>query len=428
MSEMIIKQSNSIAELGKGQSVLGESQATIPTGGRIRSGIMVLTNASKSIKGATEIYNKGLAAGKSFNEIGADLYKATDGKAKLTPKNVDYFTVRESDFNLHGTAKMIMDKYGEDRGHGRRLYRFPVIFPLDNWQAVMPHEFVCYTASEKKYWSEYDQAGNRLCMMKQPIQKGHRIAGGRPTIKRPDNEGICNPDACPEYQSNPQKCKMHGKFKFYIPGIPGAAAIELPTSSIYSMMQARQAMEMVSFITGGKISGTWNGEPIFWISKKSEKVSMIDHKTGQAKKVSQFLISLDANVNMTDMFKQAEASNMLEAGSQAADAIGYSQDEFDDCIQGDVVEDENVHELRDSETHQVPEQKQNQQTGQTETTKDDTTTEPSEVILINKINAAKSQDDLMEVANELNKIKDKGALKRIRDAMSKKHKELGAKS
>ena len=42
-----------------------------------------------------------------------------------------------------------MEAFGEDRGDGvTRLYRFPVVFPADAWQNVMPHEMVTWTASQ----------------------------------------------------------------------------------------------------------------------------------------------------------------------------------------------------------------------------------------------------------------------------------------
>ena len=69
--------------------------------------------------------------------------------------NVPWFTVRPDDFPNPELAKEILAAYGEDRGDGtQRLYRFPVVFPADRWQAVMPHELVAWGANEKRFWSE----------------------------------------------------------------------------------------------------------------------------------------------------------------------------------------------------------------------------------------------------------------------------------
>ena len=46
-------------------------------------------------------------------------------------------------------ADLILAKFGEDRADGvTRLYRFPVVFPADAWQTIMPHALMCYVASQ----------------------------------------------------------------------------------------------------------------------------------------------------------------------------------------------------------------------------------------------------------------------------------------
>lgn len=411
MSEMIVKQStSSIANLGAGPSVLGEKNASIPVGGKIRSGIQVLTPTGAGMPDAVEIYNRGVSKGVSFKAIGSALYKKFN-KTLLMPKNVPYFTVRQEDFTIPGAAKFIMDNYATDGAEGYQLYGFPVIFPLDNWQAIMPHEFACYTAGEKKYWSEYDAAGNRLCMTHIPIEVingvAHRPAAGRQHIPRPDiADGICNPDCCPEYQS--RACKLSGRFLFYIPGLAGAKAISLGTNSIYSMMNARQQLEMVAFITGGKISGTHNGQPLFWISKRREPVSHIDPKTGKAKKVDQYLISLDANIDMTGLYQRSEAANMLAAGERAAEALGYvPPDDIDDI---DTIE-----HITDSETLSDP-------------VPVDGAPVVAESLLLEKIENATTYDDLVVVADLLSEIHDREAVKRLRSAMAAQYENIGGQS
>jgi len=429
MTDMVVKQSqnNSIANLGSGHSVLGQSQASIPVGGRIRSGIMILTAAGAKMPEAVKIYKEGVAAGKSFKQIGQDLKKVTD-KIILRPSNAPYFTVRQDDFSVPHAAQFIIDNFADTGPSGQQVYRFPVIFPVDNWQAVMPHEFACFTAGEKKYWSEYDADGNRLCMTRQTVPvtngKAQRLSGGRQAIQRKDNGGICNPDECPEYQSQPQKCKLSGRFIFFIPGLHGAKAVDLPTNSIYSLMEARQQLEMVSFITGGKISGTHNGKALFYISKKEKAVSMIDPKTGKPKRVKQFLISLDANIDMTQMYHQNEDQNLLASGGQAAAALGHEQGPTDDdhmyedpadgeFIPADVVVEEDTNPTpAPSNVEAKPEPANG-------------APDISEELLLNKIEGASTQDDLSVVADLLSELPDKEAVKRVQKAMSEMYKHLG---
>nr|WP_269769661.1 hypothetical protein [Burkholderia gladioli] len=44
-----------------------------------------------------------------------------------------YFTCRRSDFNNPDVADEILRLYGEERGQGIRLYRFPVLFAFNDW-------------------------------------------------------------------------------------------------------------------------------------------------------------------------------------------------------------------------------------------------------------------------------------------------------
>lgn len=77
-------------------------------------------------------------------------------------------------------ARQILDAYGEERGQGRHLYRFPVVFPADHWQSVMPHELAAWGMHEKRFWSQYSADGRvRHCMCHAPIPMDHT---GRRTI------------------------------------------------------------------------------------------------------------------------------------------------------------------------------------------------------------------------------------------------------
>lgn len=325
--------------LNDGPTVLGERQARIPVGGKIRAGIKVLTGSASKHPQATPVYDAGVALGKSFSEIEKDLIQACGfERSPLTPRNVPYFTVRRSDFAMPDVADRIMALYAEDRGEGRHLYRFPVIFPVDAWQTVMPHSMRCYTRNELVYWSEYGPDGARYCKTRGKIEvdprskRAHRPYGGRPVVLRSEHEGRCEPEQCAEYQS--RKCNLSGGLLFYVPGVPGSSAIELPTTSFYAMQQMRQQLEMVAFLRGGKISGTVDGRPIFYLAKKKAEVSMIDPETGQAKKVHQWIVSMEADIDMTRVFQAGEVPAALSAGEQAAHALEYHDEEFD--MPGDV--------------------------------------------------------------------------------------------
>jgi Recombination directionality factor-like len=109
-------------------TLLGSSATRIPTAGRIRAGIKVLTRKAAENTQAREINDTGVAEGRTFDAIERAIAQAVpELKNPLTPKNVPHFTVRGADFPNPEIARQIMDLYAEDRGEGRRLYRFPVV-------------------------------------------------------------------------------------------------------------------------------------------------------------------------------------------------------------------------------------------------------------------------------------------------------------
>lgn len=330
-----VRQSTGLA-LSDGPSVLGERQVRIPTSGKVRPGIKVLTPNAAKDKKAVEIYERGMRAGLTFGQIETELKAALNtDKSPLMPKNVDYFTVRRQDFAMPEAAETIMRLYGEDRGQGRRLYRFPVVFPVDYWQAVLPHALKAFNRSEIVYWSEYVD-GVRFCMthgevkIDEKSKRAQRQFGGRPIVPRPDMEGgRCSPDTCKQYQE--RKCTLSGSLLFFIPGVVGAKAIELPMTSFYAMQGMRQQLEMMISIRG-RIAGTIGGKPLFFVAKKLEEVSMIDPEDGKAKRVKQWITVLEANIEMTRLF----AANEIVDGAEAAAMLeGPGQ-----IIEGERDEDE----------------------------------------------------------------------------------------
>ena len=305
-------------------TLLGRSAPRIPIGGRIRAGIKILTRKAAEVAAAKRIYEEGVAQGRSFDAIEREIVAKCDGLTNpLTPKNVPYFTVRGEDFPNPEIARQIMDLYAEDRGDGvRRLYRFPVVFPADAWHNVMPHELVTWTSSERRFWSEYSEDGQtRYCMTHQPVpvsngQRTIRIFGGRKTMPRPENNGLCEPEACPEYQT--KKCNLSGRFIFFMPGIRTLDAFELGTNSFYAMQAAIEKFQAIGFMRGGRISGFLDGKRTpFFITKRLVEVSRIGDD-GRATRVSQWLIELEAPVDVTALLRPDDGLEALE--QRAAEA------------------------------------------------------------------------------------------------------------
>lgn len=318
-------------------TLLGQGPARIPTGGKIRAGIKVLTKKAAGEPKAQAIYEQGVAAGQSFEQIERAITEVLpELKTPLVPRNVPWFTVRAQDFPNPEVARAILEAYGEDRGEGRRLYRFPVVFPSDYWQTVMPHELAAWGTHDKHYWSQYSADGRvRHCMCHAPVpvdetgRRTIRLFGGRKTVVREDNGGLCDPESCREYQQ--RQCNLTGRFLFFIPGIRSISAFELHTNSFYAMNAAIQKFETVGFLRGGRISGFLDRQRTpFYLTKKLMEVAHIDEQ-GRAVRVPQWIIDLEAPVDVTALLRENEdaetalvqaqlATQVLQGNSVAASA------------------------------------------------------------------------------------------------------------
>src|SRR5438876_3104512 len=306
-------------------TLLGQGTVRIPAGGKIRAGIKVLTKKAAEHPKAKEIYERGVAASHSFQDIERAISEAVpELKMPLIPKNVPWFTVRPDDFPNPEIAKEILVAYGEDRGDGaKRLYRFPVVFPADMWEAVLPHELIAWGANEKKYWSEYAPDGrvrDSKCYAPVPSdpagKRAIRIFGGRKTTLRQQNGGLRDPELCSEYQT--RQCNLSGRFIFFIPGIKSIGAFELHTNSFYAMNAAIQRFETIAFMRGGRISGFLDAKRTsFFITKKLMEVPHIDEE-GRAVRVAHWIIELEAPIDVTALLRVSdEDENAMVNAAQA---------------------------------------------------------------------------------------------------------------
>ena len=272
----------------------------------------MLTRKAAEQPQAQAIYDHGVAAGRSFEQIERAIAEAMpDLKTPLAPRNVQWFTVRPQDFANPEIAGQILEAHGEDRGEGRRLYRFPVVFPTDHWQTIMPHELATWGVHEKRYWSQYSADGRvRHCMTHAPVpvdetgRRTIRLFGGRRTMPRDDNGGVCEPESCREYQQ--RQCNLSGRFLFFIPGIRSISAFELHTNSFYAMNAAIRKFEAVGFLRGGRISGFLDRQRTpFYLTKILTEVPHID-ENGRAVRVPQWIIDLEAPVDVSTLLRENE--------------------------------------------------------------------------------------------------------------------------
>ncbi|EIF31881.1 hypothetical protein BCh11DRAFT_07431 [Burkholderia sp. Ch1-1] len=307
---------------GPARSVVEERALRPPVIGHIRPGIKVLTVKARSNAQAIGIYNDMVAQGHPFDAIAQVIESKCNIKNALVPKNTPYFTCRRSDFNNPDVADEILRLYGDDRGDGVKLYRFPVLFAFNDWMQNLPNQMTVYGTNGRKFFSQYERDGIRYCMTYAKIERDPRAQravrhfGGRTVIRRQDEaipDGICDPEQCPQYQA--RHCNLSASFVFAVPDIKGLGLIELPTNSIYVLQKAYSAMQTVQ-LARGKLTGTR-----FWITKREFDITRINEK-GEAVRTSQMLTVLDADIDIGALLDAADdAPSALDTASRAVALI-----------------------------------------------------------------------------------------------------------
>jgi hypothetical protein len=308
---------------GPVRSLVEERAMRPPVIGRIRPGIKVLTSKARTNPEAVRLYETMVAAGDSFETIGKAIESRCQLRNALAPKNVDYFTCRRSDFNNPDVADEILKLYGEDRGQGVRLYRFPVLFAFNDWMQNLPNEMAAWGTTGRKFFSQYGPDGIRYCKTYAKVerdpraQRATRHFGGRDVIFRQDDaipDGVCDPEQCPQYQS--RQCNLSAHFVFAVPDIKGLGLIELPTNSIYVLQKAYAAMQTVQ-LARGRLTGTR-----FWLSKREFDITRIN-ENGEAVRQPQMLTVLDADIDIGALLDGAdEAAPAIEVAHGAAALLG----------------------------------------------------------------------------------------------------------
>jgi hypothetical protein len=278
-------------------------------GGVIRPGIMKPKNNCTDDDKAK--YEAMLAEGATWDEIDRALGVDGRGKSKLVPSNVDYFSVRPRDCVNQKHAQKIHDMYADPDGKLREL---PVIFPVNEWWKIIDHSLRCFGQSGIRFRSKFKEVycnnqkdAVRVCQY--PMEEAGKVFGGRKWAERP-----CDPDTCREYQSG--ECKFGGTLSFYIPGISGIGVWVLPTTSWYSLLNIKSALQYIAGVTNGQLAKLfYKDDPLFLLQKVCREISVVDPKTGKATRREQWLINLDVSVDMASLiqyYKQQQIADRAQ--------------------------------------------------------------------------------------------------------------------
>ena len=109
----------------------GAGPARIPTGGKSAPASKCSRRKAARQPQAKAIYDQGVAAGQSFEQIERAIAEALpDLKTPLVPRNVPWFSCGRRISPIPRSPGRFWTPMARIRGEGRRLYRFPVVFPL----------------------------------------------------------------------------------------------------------------------------------------------------------------------------------------------------------------------------------------------------------------------------------------------------------
>lgn len=303
--------------------------------GAVRPGVKVLIRAAEAVPDVPELFAKCVAGGYGYDAIDKRILeeckkhdKKTWGKkySALTPKNTPFFRVAGLDFTDPENAARIMEAYGEDRkdGNGRQLYTFPIVFSSNDIFSVHTQEFVAWKGAKRHRWSEMrglDGEGNLLmdCMTLEEIdpKKDKRAKRRRFGPRKGKKVGECDPNACELYGA--AECGLSAALFFHIPKVETMGSIRMSFTSLYAASEIGATLgEISSPESLRRISGVFQGKPIFWLAKRLRDVSKIDPETGQPSKVKQHIICLEARIDLSKVMIAQEEQAMLGAGAIAA--------------------------------------------------------------------------------------------------------------
>lgn len=292
------------------------SEGRLPLSGKIRPGMKIPTKASAANPLVMKYWNMARNGTMTMDEAEAKIFDEAKIKYPFRPENTAHFNVNPSDFEGGLTAtQKLMDLYGEDRGQGRQLYRFPVIFP-DMANGIDGFFKGVYKVSSGpiKFFSKEGDDGVRRCMYLQPVEKDAKTRNMKFMPRVPQVRGNCSPSDCGEFKSG--ACRFRGDLHFYIPGMVGSGYFSIGTGSAYASGDIFGRLEEISLHLGGRLPKfTPDGSPVFWLTKVQKSVTF--HDAEGEKHRDQWVPSMETLIEMPKLLL-LEERRMVELAAPSA--------------------------------------------------------------------------------------------------------------
>jgi hypothetical protein len=293
------------------------SETQLPVSGIVRMGIKRITSNARSKPEVLRLYEKALAGDITMKQAELDALK-------LGVKN-PFFPTNTQHFNIHpleveggrATVDNLISTYGEDRGDGTKMYRFPVIFPdvPNGIDGVFKSKFEVHQGPTK-YSSEYTDAGQRICVYRAPIDVSQQAKRKKFVAREKKVRSPCDPAKCPEFAGG--ACRFTGTLHFYIPGVSGSGTWILKTGSTYAAEDVFLRLDDLYTRCKGRLPNfTPDGNPVFALTKKLKTMKYFD-ESGIERKAEQWVLSLETVIDMSKlMLVQERKSLVIEAAAPA---------------------------------------------------------------------------------------------------------------
>lgn len=309
------------------KSFLSEMVAKQPSfslSGKIRAGIKVPTKATLENAGAMAVVKRVHKGEISFQAAASEIYRKFGIKNPFFPRNTPFFSAHPWDMESGAVAaQKMLDLYGEVRPGDpeRRLYRFPVVFPdihkggvdvaLGSGLAVRGGG-----AQTIHYQSRYGDDGVRRCVYLPPIVASRDATRKQFARREFVVRGVCEPDLCPQFAAG--ECTFAGTLRFYIPGMPGAGGYAMDTGSTIAASEIYLRLASLLEECGYLPNFTPDGRPVFWLTKALKPRSHVDPRSGELKKVEQWVPVLETEIDLTKIRMLREQKRALLSAPTAA--------------------------------------------------------------------------------------------------------------
>jgi Recombination directionality factor-like len=285
-------------------------EAQLPISGIVRMGLRRITPKAMSNPTVLKLYEQALTGDITMKQAEVEALKL-GVKNPFYPTNTQHFNIHPLEVEGgRATVEYLISNYGEDRGEGLKIYRFPVIFPdvPNGIDGVFKSKFEVHQGPTK-YSSEYTDAGQRICVYRAPIDVSQQSKRKKFVAREKKVRGPCDPATCSEFAAG--ACRFTGTLHFYIPGVSGSGTWILKTGSTNAAEDVFLRLDDLYTRCKGRLPNfTPEGNPVFALTKKLKTMKYFD-ESGVERKADQWVLSLETVIDMSKLMLVEERKHLV---------------------------------------------------------------------------------------------------------------------